>query len=108
MKLPSSGWSTTLTGIPRARPAAATCVVCLGVVGGCNGQIGIIQITVPVTACKVFYAPFITQRGQIGAKFWCDDLEMRARAQQQGDLAGRDLAAADHDAELILYGQENR
>ena len=50
----------------------------------------------------------VGEPGQVRTEVGCHDADARTCPQQQGDFAGGNLAAADHDAELFLHGKEYR
>jgi len=77
-------------------------------VGGRYGQIGLVQVAVPVAAVEVLDTALIAEFSEIGAQFGRDYLHMGPGPLQKRHLAGGDLAAADHDAELIPHGKEYR
>ena len=83
-------------------------MVDLLVVGCRKRKRGVVEVALPVGARDVLDAAFVTKPDQVGTERGGDDPNLCARAQQQRDLAGRDLAAADDDTQLVRQGQEYR
>ena len=77
------------------------------VVGRGECEVGILEVTRHVGTRQVFDASLVAKLRQAAAQGRSDHLHPASGTQQQRDLTRRDLAAADHDAQLVADREED-